>query len=191
LFRNEENLFPLSEAAAHRTLFIVAAGDDDADQGSVFKSAIEQRIPGARVIKVDRRTTESEYDNLEKEAKRAENVVIGAFVKRAALKGTVELPQAEADFIRELIDDKREVAVVAFGSPYQIQQLPKVRSYMAAWAVEDAAQTAGARAVFGEIAIRGHSPVSLPGFFKLGDGMQVARQKEREKNAKEATEIFN
>jgi beta-N-acetylhexosaminidase len=191
LFRNEGNLLPLSESAARRALFIVAAGDDDADQGNVFKSAIEQRIPGARVVKVDRRTTESEYDNLEKEAKRAEIVVVGAFVKRAALKGTVELPQAEADFIRELIDDKREVAVVAFGSPYQIQQFPKVRSYMAAWAVEDAAQTAGARAVFGEIAIRGRSPVSLPSFFKLGDGIQVARQKEREKNAKEVTEIFN
>jgi hypothetical protein len=62
---------------------------------------------------------------------------------------------------------------------------------MAAWAVEDVAQTAAARAVFGETAIQGRSPVSLPGFFKIGDGLQLAAQKGREKDAKEATEIFN
>ena len=191
LFRNERNLLPLSETIAKKTLYLIAAGDDDADQGNVFKAAIEQRVPGARVVKVDKRTTDSEYDSLLKEAKRAEMVVMGSFVKRAALKGTVELPDAEARFIRELIDDKREVAIVAFGSPYQIQQFPKARSYAAAWAVEDPAQTAGARAIFGEIAIRGRSPVSLPGFFIIGDGVQVPRQKEREKNAKEVTEIFN
>jgi hypothetical protein len=41
---------------------------------------------------------------------------------------------------------KETFAVVAFGSPYQLRQFPKAKIYMAAWAVEDAAQTAaGAR----------------------------------------------
>ncbi|HVF47978.1 MAG TPA: glycoside hydrolase family 3 N-terminal domain-containing protein, partial [Pyrinomonadaceae bacterium] len=191
LFRNENDQLPLTTEKAVKAFYILAAGDDDPDQGNVFRSAIEQRIPGARVVKIDRRTTEAEYDQLLREAKRADRVVVGAFVKRAALKGTVELPDSEAKFIRELIDEKREVSIVAFGSPYQLQQFPKARVYMAAWAVEDAAQTAGARAIFGEIAIRGRSPVNLPGFFKIGDGIQVARQKERQKDAKELTEIFN
>ncbi|MEP7213346.1 MAG: glycoside hydrolase family 3 N-terminal domain-containing protein [Acidobacteriota bacterium] len=191
LFRNENNILPLTAAAAKKVLFIIAAGDDDADQGNVLKAAIEQRSAGARIAKVDRRTTEKEYDALIDEAKRADTVVVAAFVKRAALKGTVELPQSEAEFIRELIDDNRNVAVVAFGSPYQLQQFPKARSYMAAWAVEDVAQLAAARAIFGETSIRGRSPVSLPGFFKIGDGIQIARKKDRLSDAKEKTEIFN
>jgi beta-N-acetylhexosaminidase len=191
LFRNENNVLPLSTQKAQNALFIIAAGDDDPDQGNVLKAAIEQRVKGARVVKVDKRTTEKEYEQLLSEAKRAETVVVAPFVKRAALKGTIELPEAEAEFVRDLIDQKRNVAVVAFGSPYQLRQFPKARVYMAAWAVEDAAQTAAARAIFGETAIQGRSPVSLQGFFKIGDGLRIAPQKAREKDAKEATEIFN
>ena len=191
LFRNENNLLPLSAKQAQTAMFIIAAGDDDADQGNVFKSAVESRLKNARVVKVDRRTTEREYEKITDDAKKAGTVVVAAFVKRAALKGTIELPEAEAAFIRRLIDEKKAVAVVALGSPYQLQQFPKARSFMAAWAVEDVAQTAAARAIFGETAITGRSPVSLPNFFKIGDGLQIAAQKGREKDAKEATEIFN
>jgi len=191
LFRNENNVLPLSATRAQKTMFIIAAGDDDPDQGNVFKAAIEQRVKGARIVKVDRRTTEKEYEQLLNEAKRTETVVVAPFVKRAALKGTIELPEAEAQFIRELIAKKNDVAVIAFGSPYQLQQFPNTRSFMAAWAVEDAAQTAAARAVFGETTIRGKSPVSLPNFFKIGDGLRIEAQKSREKDATEPTEIFN
>ncbi len=191
LFRNENGILPLSSAQAQNTLFIIAAGDDDPEQGNVFKAAIEQRVKNARVVKVDRRTTEREYNQLLDEAKRFDAVIVATFVKRAALKGTIELPEAEAEFIRDLIDEKRNIAIVAFGSPYQLRQFPKAKIYMAAWAVEDAAQTAAARAIFGETAIRGRSPVSLPELFKIGDGLQIAARKEREKDAKEKTEIFN
>jgi len=191
LFRNENNLLPLSAEKAQKAMFIIAAGDDDPDQGNVFKSAVEQRIKGARIVKVDKRTTEREYQQLLDEAKKFETVVVAPFVKRAALKGTIELPEAEAEFIRDLIDENKNVAIVALGSPYQLLQFPKAKVYAAAWAVEDVAQTAAVRAIFGEIAIQGRSPVSLPGFFKIGDGLRVERKKERAKDAKEATEIFN
>ena len=191
LFRNENEVLPVSLKQAEKTLFIVAAGDDDADQGSVFKAAVEQRVRSARVVKIDKRTTEAEYARLLIEAKSAETVLIAPFVKRAALKGTIALPDAEAEFIRQAIAANKRTAIVAFGSPYQLRQFPAAQSYMAAWAVEDVAQTAGVRAIFGETAISGRSPVSLPGFFKLGDGLQLKSSKEREKDAQEKKEIFN
>jgi len=191
LFRKENEILPLSAERARKAMFIIAAGDDDPDQGNVFKAAIEQRVKNARVVKVDRRATKREYEELLDEARRAEIVVVAPFVKRAALKGTVELPDEEAEFVRDLIDANRKVAIIAFGSPYQLKQFPKARVYAAAWAVEDAAQTAAARAIFGETAIQGRSPVSLPGFFKIGDGLRINATKTRTKDAKEATEIFN
>ena len=191
LFRNENNVIPLGTKQANNALYIVVAGDDDPEQGKVFQSAVEQRVKNARVRRVDRRTMEKEYEQLFDEAKRAETVVLAPFVKRAALKGTIALPDDEAEFVRRVVDLKKNVAVIAFGSPYLIQQFPEVRVYLAAWAVEDVAQTAGARALFGETAITGRSPVSLPNFFKIGDGLQLSATKRKEKDAKEATEIFN
>ena len=191
LLRNENKVLPLDLKRAGKTLFIIAAGDDDADQGAVFKAAIEQRVKTARVVKVDKRTTSAEYAQLLSDVKSSETVVIGAFVKRAALKGTVALPDEEAEFVRQAIAANQKTAVVAFGSPYLLQQFPQAKSYLAAWAVEDVAQTAGVRAIFGETAITGKSPVALPDFFKIGDGLQIKSSKEREQDAKEKKEIFN
>lgn len=191
LFRNDNKILPLSAKQLQNTLFIIAAGDDDADQGNVFKAAVEQRVKTARVVKVDKRTTSAEYEQLLNDVKNAETVVVAPFVKRAALKGTIELPEAEAAFIRQVISAKKEVAIVAFGSPYQLKQFPEAKCYLAAWAVEDVAQTAGVRAIFGETTINGRSPVSLPNLFKIGDGLQIKSSKEREKDAQEKKEIFN
>jgi len=191
LFRNEKNLLPLDVNGAQNAVFIIAAGDDDAEQGTVFKTAIEQRVKNAKVFRIERCTTEKEYDQIFDEAKKAGTIIIAPFVKRAALKGTIALPKIEADFIKKLIDKNKSIAVVAFGSPYQLQQFPQAPVYMAAWAVEDVAQTAAARALFGETAITGRSPVALPGLFKIGDGLQIAPRKAKEKDAKEKTEIFN
>jgi beta-N-acetylhexosaminidase len=191
IFRNENDVLPLGTRQAKDALYLVVAGDDDPEQGKVFQAAVEQRVKNARVRRIDRRTCREEYDQIFEEAKRAETIVVAPFVKRAALKGTIALPEAETEFVRRIIDLKKSVAVIAFGSPYLLQQFPAARVYAAAWAVEDVAQRAGARAIFGEIAITGRSPVALPGFFKIGDGLQLAATKRKEKDAKEATEIFN
>lgn len=191
LLRNERNLLPIGAKRAAQTLYIVIAGDDDFDQGMVFKAAIEQRVKAARVIRIDKRTTGEEYEKILAEARRAEMVLLAPFVKRAALKGTISLPDEEAEFIRQTISANKNAAVVAFGSPYQIQQFPKATVYLAAWAVEDVAQTAAVRAIFGESSITGRSPVALPKFFRIGDGLTIDATKFREKDAKEATEIFN
>lgn len=191
LFRNENDVLPLSTKQAQNTMFIIAAGDDDPEQGNVLKAAIEQRVKNAQVVKIDKRTTDKEYEKIFDDAKKAGTILVAPFVKRAALKGTIALPDAEAEFIRELIAEKKNTAIVALGSPYLLEQFPKAKVYMAAWAVEDVAQTAAVRAIFGETNIQGRSPISLPGFFKIGDGFQITAQKGREKEAKEKTEIFN
>ncbi|MBA2620783.1 MAG: glycoside hydrolase family 3 C-terminal domain-containing protein [Acidobacteria bacterium] len=191
LLKNDNKVLPLDLKRAEKTLFIIAAGDDDADQGNVFKATVEQRVKNARVVRVDKRTTQAEYEQILADAKQAGTVLIAPFVKRAALKGTIALPDAEAEFVVRAIAANKNTAIVAFGSPYQLKQFPRAKSYMAAWAVEDVAQTAGVRAIFGETAITGHSPVSLPNFFKIGDGLQIKSSKEREKDAKEKKEIFN
>lgn len=191
LLRNKNNLLPLAPEKISKALFIIAAGDDDPDQGKVFQSQVEAKAKQAKIVRVDRRTTVEEYRKILAEADKAETVIVAPFVKRAALKGTIELPEAEAEFIRKILKENKKAAVIAFGSPYQIQQFPDASVYLVTYAVEDVAQIAAARAIFGETAITGRSPVSLPKFFSIGDGLQIAARQEKQKDAKEVTEIPN
>ena len=64
-----------------------------------------------------------------------------------------------------------KAVVVAFGNPYLIRQFPRATTYINTYGVGDALEVAAARALFGAAPIGGKSPVSLPGYFKLGDGL--------------------
>jgi beta-N-acetylhexosaminidase len=48
---------------------------------------------------------------------------------------------------------------------------------MATYGIDPGLEQAAARALAGMIPITGRSPISLPGFFAHGDGMQRARTK--------------
>src|SRR5208282_2640285 len=60
------------------------------------------------------------------------------------------------------------------GSPYLIESFPKAETWIAAFGISEVAQISVARALFGEIAVRGHLPVTVPGVdLKAGFGMEL------------------
>jgi beta-N-acetylhexosaminidase len=63
--------------------------------------------------------------------------------------------------------------MVALGSPYQLRKFPNVAAYMATFSNVPPSETAAVKALWGEIPIRGRLPVSIPGFAKAGEGLQV------------------
>ena len=101
----------------------------------------------------------------------ADAVIVTAYVRRVEGKGGVTIPTPVASWIDSL-SQQRHVIVAAFGNPYIIAQLPSVGSYLVTYGVTDDLERAAARAILGESHITGKSPVSLPGFFKGGDGIQ-------------------
>ncbi|MEW6128831.1 MAG: glycoside hydrolase family 3 N-terminal domain-containing protein [Acidobacteriota bacterium] len=177
VLRNKNQMLPLDIESANRTLFVVLAADDDVEEGRAFIPQIQQRSNRAKIIRLDPRATADEYRVAIDEAMKAENVIIAPFVKRAASKGTVALPETQAHFVRRMIDLAKPVAVIAFGSPYLIRQFPNAPVYLVTYAIEENVQIAAARALFGETAIKGHLPVSIPNLFEHGAGLEVGVKK--------------
>jgi CubicO group peptidase (beta-lactamase class C family) len=60
------------------------------------------------------------------------------------------------------------------GSPYLIERFPNAPTWLAEFSTNDVSQRAAGRALFGQIAIGGQIPVTVPGTVKLGDGMHLA-----------------
>lgn len=171
LLRNAGAVLPISAEKASKTLFVVIAADDDPVQGATLIPEIQRRLPNAKIHRLDLRTTAEEYEKVLKEAGGFENVLLAPFVKRAANKGTVALPEKQALFVRNLLKTDRKVAVVAFGSPYLIRQFPEAKTYAVTYAIEEIAQYAAAKAIFGEIKFTGRLPVAMPGLFEIGSGL--------------------
>jgi beta-N-acetylhexosaminidase len=171
LLRNNDNIFPINAGKASRIFFVVVAADDEPEEGRSFIPEIQRRAPNARVVRLDPRTIREEYENVLKQARDYDAIVVAPFVKRAALKGTVALPENQTDFVRRMIAVNKPVAIIAFGSPYLIRQFPDARNYVVTYAIEDVAQNAAAKVLFGETRFQGKLPVSVPGIFEIGAGI--------------------
>jgi len=65
------------------------------------------------------------------------------------------------------------VTLISLGSPYMIRSFSNARAYAATFSTTATSETAAVKAMFGEIAISGHLPVSIPGVAKIGDGIQL------------------
>jgi hypothetical protein len=59
------------------------------------------------------------------------------------------------------------------GNPYLLRKFPDVKAYLTTYSTTSTSETALAKALFGEIAIGGRLPVSIPGLAKYGDGIQL------------------
>lgn len=171
LLRNDGNLLPLDPKSGKKTMFAVVSADDDPLQGTAIIPEIQRRAPGASILRFDPRSTTAEYAKAVADAASYDSVVLAVFVKRAANKGTVALPEAQVDFVKKMIAAGKPVAVIAFGSPYLIRQFPEVKTYLVTYAVEDVAQVAAVRVLFGEKPFTGKLPVSIPGLFEIGAGI--------------------
>jgi beta-N-acetylhexosaminidase len=67
----------------------------------------------------------------------------------------------------------KPVALIALGNPYVLRNFPKVTAYLATYSTVPPSEVAAVRALFGEINITGHLPVTIPGLAKYGDGIQL------------------
>ncbi|HEX8337562.1 MAG TPA: glycoside hydrolase family 3 N-terminal domain-containing protein [Pyrinomonadaceae bacterium] len=173
LLRDGRGLLPLDARRAAGAAFVVVAADDDPEEGRTFVPRVQAWAPGARVLRADPGTTAAEYDALVTEAAKADAVIVAAFVKRAAGKGTVALPERQAEFVRRLVAAGKPVAVVAFSGPYLVRQFPDAAAFVVAYGIEDVAQEAAVRVLFGDAPARGRLPVTVPGLFEAGSGIQT------------------
>jgi len=95
-------------------------------------------------------------------------------VRVADRKGNVGFPDDQRAFVNQLLAAGKPAVVVSFGSPYLIERFPNAKTWLAEFSTNDVSQRAAARALFGQIAIGGKIPVTVPGTVQRGDGLHVA-----------------
>jgi beta-N-acetylhexosaminidase len=172
LLRNENDFLPLTKEKARNTLFVVIAADDDPIEGAAFVPEIQKRQPNAKIVKLDPRSNDDDYAKVLFDAQNYDSIILAPFVKRAAAKGTVALPENQVAFVKKMLNfDKKRVGVIAFGNPYMIRQFPEAKTYIVTYAIEEVAQTAAVRALFGEVPFAGKLPVNIPDLFQIGAGI--------------------
>lgn len=167
----------------NRLVAVIFSDDLRTDSGRMLERQILARVPDARVIYVDARSAAGMKPSVVAAVDAAEHVIAAVYVvptagkaMRAAgggLKNTVAMDNATGALLTALLDHAAERTVVlAMGNPYVVRDFPAIQNYICAFSNVTVSETAAVKAVFGEIPIGGHLPVTIPGIASRGDGLE-------------------
>ena len=127
-------------------------------------------------VVLDDRSSESDVQNALVRARGAELVIASLYGRvRSGQARSVGLPEPGAKALAGLIAGKAPVVGISFGNPYLLQGFPELRTYMVAYGDMPSVQLAAARALAGQIDITGKLPISWPGLYPRGTGIQLKR----------------
>jgi beta-N-acetylhexosaminidase len=167
LLRDNGNLLPVSSG---RVVVVQYMPETELKAGRWFAREIASLRPSG-VFKITPRSGREELDSIARAARGADRIIVTAHVRRVEGEGRASIPLHIASWVDELAQRER-VIFAAHGNPYLIRQVPRVDAYLMTYGVGDALERASARAIAGRAPITGRAPISLPGFFQRGDGIQ-------------------
>jgi beta-N-acetylhexosaminidase len=142
-------------------------------QGIRLIDEVKKRAPGVTATVLDPSMSKADLDQVSEKTSGCSEIVAAAYVTVAAYRGNVALAGGYPDFLNGLIAGKVPVMLVALGNPYLVRSFPNVSAYLTTYSPTSTSEAALAKALFGEIAITGHLPVTIPNVANYGDGIQV------------------
>jgi beta-N-acetylhexosaminidase len=200
LVRDNGKLLPLKSSGTAATglpyqrveevrdnLVVVVFSDDmRTESGRALERQIRERVPDAHVIYVDPRVATVMVDDVVKAVDKAQSVIAAVYevpVAGKVMKGingvtnSVGLSDASGALLQKVLDHAAEkTAVLAMGNPYLAQDFPAAQNYLCTFSNATVSEVGVAKALFGETAIRGHLPVSIPNVAQRGAGIERPAQ---------------
>ena len=169
-----------------RLVAVIFSDDLRTESGHMLEHQILAREPEARIIYVDARSAKGMKSSVLEAVDTAERVIAAVYVIPTAgkavagaggPKNSVAMDEATGSLLNAILENAaNRTVVLAMGNPYLVQGFPAIENYVCAFSNMSVSETAAVKAVFGEIPIRGHLPVSIPGVALRGEGLERPAQ---------------
>jgi beta-N-acetylhexosaminidase len=175
---------PYTRVVKTRTPLAVVVFTDDLrnDAGRVFERQLRARVPEATIVFVDSNTAAFSAEPVLATVSLANKVVAAVFsgpvsgkkvLAGGELQNKIALEESQAALLRAILERAADrTVVVALGNPYLASSFPAVQTYLCTFSNAPVSEIGAVKALFGEIDIKGRSPVEIPGFALRGAGLQ-------------------
>src|SRR5438309_3803019 len=173
LLRDTPHRLPLDETKPSRALLLAFYADPEPYPGEDLERELRSRFDSVTNLRADTRFANSGILKLPPPDS-YDVAILALFVRVSDRKGNVDVPAEQAALAEQIYKTDKPVITVGFGSPYLIERFPQAETWLAAFGISDVAQISAARALFGQIPVRGHLPVTVPGVnMKAGFGIEL------------------
>ncbi|OGR11055.1 MAG: hypothetical protein A2341_12005 [Deltaproteobacteria bacterium RIFOXYB12_FULL_58_9] len=174
-------------AAPDNDLLVVLLVDNVQDEpGRIFAREVHERRPGARMIFVDPNLVSGMTPEILAAADMARAIVVAAVITPTAgkvvkvegnLTNAVSLDDASAALLNKLLAGTGDkVVLISLGNPYLAMDFPNIGTYLCTFSHAPPSQRSAVKALFAEIDVGGHLPVTIPKIAPYGAGLFRAKR---------------
>jgi len=180
LVRDDAKLLQRADGAGLRPgarIFNLAItnGEDRFWIANPFASQLGRSGARAETVVLDHRSTEEEVRDALERAQKADVVLATMYGRvRSGATNSTGLPAQGARVLSALLEKKAPVVGVSFGNPYLLQNFRGLGTYVVAYGDMPSLQRAAARALLGQAGFSGRLPITLPGLYPRGTGIQLS-----------------
>jgi len=174
LVRNDANQIPIDRSKRVAVLGISNTFDEEI-MGPLLR---QLRANGVRfnAALLQENSTQEQIAKARQMVANADVVIAAMYGRvRSGARNSVGLPDSGVTILRDLLANKKDVIGVSFGNPYILGSFPEMKTYLVAYGDMASLQRASANALFGAQDITGRLPISLPGLYPRGTGIQLKR----------------
>lgn len=171
LLKDENDMLPVRNSET--TSLLILAENRSGQQGRKLMEEVKRRAPKMNVVLLDPGMSKEDMDAAAGTTATSTSVIVAAYVTVSAYRGDVALAGEYPSLMKTLLGANAPVTVAAMGNPYLARRFPGAKAYITTYSTTPTSETALAKALFGEIGFTGRLPVTIPGFAKYGDGIQL------------------
>jgi len=175
LVRNDAKLLPWARSANSKIFNLaITNGDDRLFVAQPFIGAMARAGVKLDTVVLDDRSSDAEVKKAIERASRADVVIVSMYGRvRTGQARSVALPEPGTNALNELIQKKAPLIGISFGNPYILMSFSNLQTYLVAYGDMPSLQEAAAQGLLGQIDIKGRLPISLPGMYPRGAGIQL------------------
>ena len=174
LLKNDDDILPIRVVDYPKIMVLALADDETGRTGTSLARRIRDYHPDVTFHIYDKRTSEADKRTMLRNARDADLLILGSFIYVQTGK-EIQLSGSQSRFINKLTGLNKPTALIAFGNPYVVHDLPDVDVHMMAWSSSYQQVTAAVPALFGASEILGRMPIEIPGMYQIGDGIPIPK----------------
>ncbi|HEV2992207.1 MAG TPA: glycoside hydrolase family 3 N-terminal domain-containing protein [Candidatus Angelobacter sp.] len=150
-------------------LCVILTDDVRTENGRQLERELRRREPNVRILYLDPRFASAMAAEVQDSVRSARRILVAVYIVPTAGKAM----QTPATILSKILEIARQkTVVVAFGSPYIAADFPEIENYLCAYSNVPTSESAVVQALYGQTAIQGHLPVTIPGIAQRGEGIQ-------------------
>jgi beta-N-acetylhexosaminidase len=143
--------------------------------GDYFTTQLKKRYSNLQTVKLNPSSDSLDYLSVYKRAVDADIIVCPIFSKAWSGSGAFGLPLGIISVVDSLTRLGKSMVLVVMGSPYVVGAFPNAGSVVCAYSDCEVSTEAVVESLFGEIPTGGKLPVTIPGLFSYGSGIDLSQ----------------